>query len=469
MNHPQSAREFNSRILNYIHTNSLIKEGDVVILGVSGGADSVCLTLTLRALRTALTAACEIVHVHHGIRGPQADADASFVSELADRLNIPCRIFHVDVPSYADSHHLSVEDAARILRYECFREAVSGKENACIAVAHNLDDQAETVLFRLFRGSGIRGISGMAPLHTDSGIRVIRPLLSTSRAEIESYLSALSEGFRTDETNLLDDYSRNYIRHRLIPVINERFGHAAMERIAMTADILRETGDALDAYADSFPGRSGKGTIRLSDLRQLPSGMRKAVLLRFLEDFFPGRLGLSAAHINALDHLCIQRDGCGLVELPDGITARREYDILTIGLSEAPAVQDDQIYHLTVPSDDSVICRYIPGIGNVYIGRNADSPVVCTVALEYDKIDKGICFRTRRDGDILRISPDGHKAKSLRKLMTDMKVPAARRDGIYMLAFEDDAHVLWIPELKRADRYINAEGRNVDRLVLWIC
>ena len=176
----------------------LVKSGDVVLAGVSGGADSVCLLLMLLEYRKHCDFFLEAVHVEHGIRGDASRRDAAFVKRLCEKRGVCCRIYPVDVPAYAKGHGLGVEEAARKLRYECFREAAEDYDGrpVKIALAHHADDNAETMLFRLIRGSGIHGLYGMRPARRlAEGVTVIRPLLGMERTEIEAYLKAQGQPY----------------------------------------------------------------------------------------------------------------------------------------------------------------------------------------------------------------------------------------------------------------------------------
>lgn len=229
---------------DYILENKMIKNHSTVLVALSGGADSVCLLLLLNEIKRQcadeLDFTLEAVHVEHGIRGTESREDARFASDLCERLNIPCHVHSVDVPQYAKSRGLGLEEAARILRYEVFEEevtrilsyeafeeeagryscervATAAQNHDCyrqvvVAVAHHMEDNAETVLFQMLRGSGVKGLSGMHPVSVKNGVTYIRPLLSATRAQIEDYLKEKGQAFVTDATNTDTAYSRNRLR-----------------------------------------------------------------------------------------------------------------------------------------------------------------------------------------------------------------------------------------------------------------
>lgn len=203
----------------------MTQKGGRVIACLSGGADSVCLLRVLSELSSELHISLSAVHVNHCLRGEESDRDMRFCEELCKRLNIPLRVFHVDVTGYCESHGTSTEEGARILRYNAFEEEADRLGGAKIATAHNRGDNCETVVFNLARGTGIKGLRGIPPVRGD----IIRPLIRVTREEIEEYLGELGQEYVTDSTNLTEDYSRNIIRHKVIPVlsgINNGFGRA---------------------------------------------------------------------------------------------------------------------------------------------------------------------------------------------------------------------------------------------------
>lgn len=232
-------------VLNWIKKEKLMTEGDTVIVGLSGGADSVALLLVLLELRQRIGYTLLAIHVEHGIRGEESRKDAAFVEELCRQKNIPCRICPVNVPDYAATEGIGVEEAARILRYECYQKAAeelkqSGAGRVSIALAHHANDNAETVLFQMARGSGVHGMCGMHPKRVlGDDILIVRPLLCVSRGQIEEYLKKCGQEYRTDGTNLDINYSRNRIRHHILPelsVINEQ----AVSHINQSALLLQQ-------------------------------------------------------------------------------------------------------------------------------------------------------------------------------------------------------------------------------------
>lgn len=211
------AGRFRQKVLSFMKKNHMTDRGDSVLAAVSGGADSVCLLLLLHEMAAELGIKVFAFHMNHGIRGAEADRDERFVMELCERLNIPLTVAHEKVEEYAAERGLSGEEAGRILRYHHLGETAEKYQCAKIAVAHHEDDDAETVLLNLFRGSGLAGLSGIRPVREN----IIRPLLCVSRKEIEEYLNEQELSWCEDSTNKENDYTRNKIRNELLPWVTE--------------------------------------------------------------------------------------------------------------------------------------------------------------------------------------------------------------------------------------------------------
>ena len=194
---------------------SLFTQGDRIAVGVSGGADSVALLRFLAQVSGQFGWRLTVCHVHHGLRGTEADRDEQFVRELAGQLGLPYAVRHIDAAALALENHLSVEEAGRDARYAFFAETAG--EGGRIATAHTLDDTIETVLMNLIRGTGLHGLCGIPRIRGN----IVRPLLDVTRAEVEEYLALLGQPYCTDSTNLSDDYTRNRVRHDILPRLRE--------------------------------------------------------------------------------------------------------------------------------------------------------------------------------------------------------------------------------------------------------
>ena len=322
-------------VQDMIDQHDMLRAGERVLVGLSGGADSAALLDVMDRLSGPRGFRLRAVHVHHGIRGTEADRDAEFAASLADRLGIPFRLLKVDVPAYAAKMHLSTEEAARELRYRAFyREAESwdlteqGIRPSRIAVAHNRDDQAETVLFRLVRGTGLSGASGIPAVRD----RIIRPLLSVPRKEIEAYLSERNISCIMDSTNLEERYTRNYLRLTVLPALKAGVNEQAGEHLAEAADRFREACTYLEALGERVlsealllpEDRSGEGNTEAMDagiprselsagrLRREAMVVRKYCMRAWMARMLPGLKNVTEVHVD------------GLAGLPDGPNRKRQ-------------------------------------------------------------------------------------------------------------------------------------------------
>ncbi len=426
-----------TRVYEYIKSGRLLNEYDTVQIGVSGGADSVCLLFLLLELSQKLQIQVEAMHVHHGIRGGRADSDEEFVRLLCKKLNVPLTVRHVDAPAYAVENSLSLEEAARILRYEALCENQETK----IAVAHHRNDQAETVLFQLLRGSGIRGLGGMRPKRD----RIIRPLLCLSREEILSYLSENNIDYITDETNEDNTYSRNQIRNEVLPKLTS-IQPQAIKHIAAVADDLQQVDAYLRGRAETECGAGIHQTERGVEIEIAPFLgadfiIRRTAIALVLESLVPGRRDLQRSHIVQIAELAEKESGRE-ISLPYGMRARREGDRLVI--EREPEKAKEPMKPVAIEAGESyslqngnvLATRLIPVDKNLQIPRDT-----YTKWFDYGKIKSSLQLRNRKSGDYLCIDVQMHH-KKLQDYLVNRKIPASRRDEYLLLA--DGDHILWI-------------------------
>ena len=219
----------------------MLEPGDRVVAGISGGADSVCLLFVLLEWAKKVPMELIVVHVNHGIRA-EAASDARYVQELCERYRLPFVLVEEDIKKKALEEKCSEEEAGRRVRYHAFREAAIQYKANKIAVAHNSNDRSETMLFHLFRGSGIKGLGSILPVRDN----IIRPILGLERHEIENYLQAAGVRYCQDATNATDDYTRNRIRHHILPYAEENIVQGCVSHMSQTAEMLAETEEYLE-------------------------------------------------------------------------------------------------------------------------------------------------------------------------------------------------------------------------------
>lgn len=430
---------------NYIEKNHMIRRGDGIIAAVSGGADSVCLLHLLVDLREKYSLKLRVVHVHHGLRGEEADRDAEFTRGLCSRLRVSCQVLNAGVKEYAKNHSLSEEEAGRILRYKLLEQEAGRweRETDCpvkIAVAHHGDDSAETILYNLFRGSGLQGMGGIRPVRG----KIVRPLLCVTREEILRYLAENGLEYCQDSTNQHWDYTRNRMRHRILPEIVKEINPRASQHIRQASEKIRQADEFLQSAAAAWMNShisEDNPDLVPKELLEEAEILQAYVLRRMLAVAAGSEKDLSSRHIDAL--LDLLKGAVGRrADLPQGIRAEREYAGLKIekntGIKPAPPEHGTEI-----PLEITVFPRE-KGQENQEFPKNQ-----YTKWFDYDKIKGMLSVRTRRTGDYITLSGGGRK--SVKAYMIDEKIPAARRDSIFLLA--EGSHVLWIIGYRISEYY----------------
>jgi tRNA(Ile)-lysidine synthase len=351
----------------FIRREQLLKPGDRVAVAVSGGADSVALLRALLELSKELGIVLSVAHFHHGIRGAEADADQQFVCGLAQAFGLEMRLGSGDVPAYAHEQKVSLETGARDLRHHWFAELVRAGQADKIATAHTRDDQAETVLMRILRGSGARGLAGIFPEQGEK--HLVRPLLGIRRREVEAYLKDIGQTWRHDSTNQDLTHTRNRIRHRLLPLLEEDFNPGVRQTLADFAEVARAEADYWDREVASLlprmvrpgkPSRSGRTTsgkdsqtlaLDLVAFRALPLALQRQLLHGLAQQF---SVALEFKHIQQLVELSGGASSAKKLLLPGGIVGVRSFRELQFSHSAMTAPATDYGYSLPVPGEVSV-------------------------------------------------------------------------------------------------------------------
>ena len=410
------------KVLRYIRENDLISPGSTLVCAVSGGKDSVCLLHLMFSLQDALQIRIEAAHLNHHLRGEESDRDEAFVRELCRTLAVPLTVSHADVSGRCKETGESMEEAARVLRYRFFESL-----RKSVATAHTMDDNLETVLLNLIRGTALRGLCGIPPKRD----ALIRPMLCVSRNEVEQYLTEHGLPHVEDSSNTSDLPLRNRLRHEVIPLL-QRENPSLCESVFHMDQILRQEDAYLDAQAAfllaSSKADGGWSCCVLRDAPQAVCARAMRVILRELSIAKPSR-----AHVEALMRLIGAQNGTQTLTLPGGKTLVRAYDKLT--------VQDPSLPQAFLPQKllpDSMI--YIPEL-QLHIScrftkkyqKTANS--LCTFALKCDTIPviDTLYVRPRQTGDTIRL-PSGRK--SLKKLLIDRKVPAQQRSLVPVVSDE---------------------------------
>ena len=379
-----------NKLLKFVREQNMITPGDTVVCAVSGGADSVALLFSFYLLKEKLDIQLEAAHFNHHLRGEESDRDEAFVRELCDRYEIPLHIGSNQVKAGKKG----LEAAARDARY-AFLRSMNGK----IATAHTADDNAETVLMHLVRGTGLKGLGGITPVHGT----VIRPMLNVTRQEVEEFLEEWCLSHMEDSSNNTDAFLRNRIRHHVMPLLNAENPKIA-ENLSQMALRLRQDEEYLSRQS------SFEILPPVETLKTMHSAQRSRVLENFLKQ--SGVKEPEDSHISLAESLVFSEKPSARASFPGGVTIARNYDRLE-------ALQEQtELEEIALPCPGAVT---LPGL-----------VVTCTPAAEIVNAPDvftvnpagSITLRSRRSGDTLRL-PGG--TKSLKKLFIDRKIPAAQR------------------------------------------
>ena len=441
------------KFLKTVRKYRLISPGDRVLVAFSGGPDSVFLLKMLYETRNLLKVTLAVSHLHHGIRGYEADRDLEFSKDFARSLGIP--FFHdfVDVPAYAAEKGLSIEEAARELRYRFLEKVLEKWGGDRIATAHTLSDSVETVLFNLFRGSGPAGLAGIPP----SRGRIIRPIISFTRDEIIFVLDECKIPYVIDSTNLKLDYTRNYIRHAIIPVVKRRFPRFEAS-VASASHIFREEREFFERESERIKKSSFKfdlsGSVDVFDTKVLKSYHRAELYW-----FFHMYLKLDFIHVEEAVELIYRQQG--RLKIPGGMLIK-SYDELAVIKGE--------------------LMKLDSGVFSPPFEVNFPFPnyrIVATMTDEAEFIRDPLVFfwhepgefeiGPRKPGD--RVEIPGVGVKKLKEVFIEKKIPSWRRDLFPVV--RQGGKILWVPlvykhRFKHSHKFVKLEVKKIDERKGWI-
>lgn len=492
-----------TKVKQYVKEQNMIEWGDCLVVGVSGGADSVALLLALKEMQQQYGLKLYAVHVHHGIR-QEADADAQYVWELCELLEIPFSLYRTDIPALAKEQGLTEEEMGRVYRYQRFAEVMNQVGADKVVVAHHMDDQAETVLFHLVRGSKLSGMEGMRPVFemevNGKKLIVIRPLLSCRKAEIITWLERRNVRWQDDVTNSDNAYARNAIRNQVVPVL-QRVNSKAVEHVAEYACEMQEIQDFIRCQVQEYMREhilmKGK-VISDKELAWAETGLvsedegiccqvnrihlvrqhavlARAVLYEMLCLMSGGRKNIGSVHVQALYNLLGNQTGKRL-SLPFGVEAEVRYEMLIIRKS----LQREDV---SIVSGDDICFRWnmedmlqweqgqktieLSGKGVLklqicqrnqcdekqwkdilFMAQNSKNNY--TKYFECDTIKDALCLRATEKNDYFVMNDFGAK-KKLSRYFIDAKIPADERKNVLVLALNQE--VLWMLPMRRCEAY----------------
>lgn len=430
-----------------------------ILIGLSGGADSAALAHILKRLSAKYGFKVYAAHVNHGLRGSDADSDEEFSKRFSEELGIGFFSLRADVRAYAKERGMSEEQAGREVRYAYFERLMDEHGIGCTATAHHRNDNAETILMNFMRGSGMTGLCGI-PYRRG---RIIRPLLDVSRAEIESYCTENSIDYVTDATNLEELYTRNRIRHRLIPFIEREFNPSFAATVTKNAAVMSRDEDFINGEAMRLYGRYVKdGTIEISVLMSLHPAMQLRIV-RIMIDECCGKADVSSAVISSVMRTAAENRTGTMADINGAAAAYVAYGKLRIALRTAAASASGFSYRLS-PGDG----LYIPELGctvhaEITDGMTGDGEYFSVPGRSGDDAaDAVIEIRSRRSGD--RFTPSGMQgSKKLKDFMIDTKIPREERDSVGILTI--DGQIAWVMGYRRDGRFGFSGGRGIK---IWI-
>jgi tRNA(Ile)-lysidine synthase len=444
-------------VINTIENNKLIEKGDKILVGVSGGSDSMCLIDILKKVEKKYFISLFVVHINHMLRGKEADKDEEFVKEYCEKKNIDFHSERVDVKKYSKDNKMSIEEAARVVRYKIFNEILINNKFSKIAVAHNKNDQAETVLMRILRGTGLNGITGMDYISNN----IVRPLLDVEKDDIENYCKFNNINTILDKSNLQDIYTRNKIRLKLIPYLENEFYVDIIDRIHNMAVLLREDKEIVEnliekLYNDVLINKSkSKIILDLEVLNTFSDDEIKRLLRYTLIQLKCNVIGFEIRHYNNLLSFVREKKTGKFLNMPKNIIASISYNNFILEFNE------------TLKSKEFLKELNIPGVTNVdeinssikieFIDKDQydfDSEKKQNEFTQYFDLDlfikKKRYIRNRNNGDW--IIPYGFRGKKkIKDFFIDSKVPKYIRNEIPLIA--SDSEIIWIIGYRINNKY----------------
>jgi len=438
----------------------LIQNGDRLLAAVSGGPDSVALARVLNELarRRRLSFKWSILHVNHHLRGEEAGRDERFCRGLAEQLGVAFALEHVDVPAIREESGGSIEEVARRERLRIFEDTAKRLGSGKVALGHHADDNIETVLHRILRGTGLRGLAGIPErreLDPEQGLELIRPLLSFTREQLLGFLREMGQDFIEDSSNLSEDHTRNWIRLSLLPALEEKLGPSVRRNVQRLASHMSQANAFIDEHARNAAGQlirqEADGTVWLdaAGLAALPPAVRSGVISETVRRAGGPPQGIVTAHHDAISS--ILGAGAGEVPLPGGLLVRLESGGLLLSHARQEEAPLQQVT-LSVPGEVA-----LPD-GRTISSAEATPPPPSleeirrlsktTAYLDLDAVSPPLCVRGPRPGDRLQAIglPGQQKVKDL---LINSKVPRSARKSFPLVV--DQKQIVWVVGLRLAD------------------
>lgn len=441
------------KVLSTINKHNLIQKGDKIVLGLSGGPDSVCLLHVLNRLKKDFNIEIYAAHLNHQIRGIEAQKDALYVSKLCEDMGIIFFVKSINVPKYCENEGLSLEEGARKLRYEMFYEIKDKIKANKIAIGHNLNDQAETVMMRIMRGTGLKGLKGIDYIRDNC---IIRPILDVERNEIEEYCEAYNLNPRIDKTNLENIYTRNKIRLDLLPYMKDNFNSNVIESIVRMSNSLKSDNDYIEKEAEakfrevSNIKEKGFVEINLDDFVCLHDAIKVRVLRNSIKHILGDTNFVDQRHIEDIMSLEDNSKVNKMLTLPRNIFVYRKKD--SIILTNEEIVNEEIEFYYNVPSNGFIKIKELKQIIETqvmsidrYKSMKLDNS---SKGFDFNKVKGGIVIRSRRQGDKIKLAMGSKKVKDL---FIDLKIPREERCKIPIIT--DSEGITCVGDYKISENY----------------
>ncbi len=448
----QEKHTFIEKVRTTIAKYSMLSRGDMVLVGLSGGPDSVCLLTVLHKLKDEFHSKLHAVYVDHGLRPGETPDEIAFCRKLCDGLSVPLIVRSIDVKAYAKEQGMNKQEAARELRYKAFDEVFADLKASRLAMGHTADDQVETFLMRFFRGSGPVGLGGIPPVRA----RIIRPLIEIERSQIEAFLDEEQINFMVDSSNVKEDYLRNKLRLLVMPVIR-KMNPGIVRTVSRTMDVLREEEKYFDLIVTMTLMKliSRKTELRIELFLTPMESMEKVILRRVLRraiDETKGLRGMEFIHIEGIIDLIKKGRHGDRLSLPKGLRVVKTYSTLVM-TSEPP--QRLKALTLTVPGE--VVLKEIRATIVASAEERVDSSGdgKTKAVFDADKAGALLTVRPREKGDVFYPLGFGKK-KKLQDFFVDEKVPRDERDAIPIIV--SGGNIVWIAGYRGDERFKVTEG-----------
>jgi len=455
------------KVLDTVKRYNMIETNDNIVLGLSGGADSVCLLYVLLELREKFNLNIIATHINHGLREDEAKRDEDFIKNLCLRLNVQVKVFNYPVAKEAKEKKLTIEEAGRLIRYSVFEKVLKEEGRGKIAVAHNYNDQAETVIMNFFRGSGLKGLSGIPPVRGE----IIRPLINTPRSKIEEFCKNNNINFVIDSSNNSLNYTRNKIRLPLLSYIMKEFNPSIIDTLSRSAEIFSTEDDYINIQANAAYEKcvSMNDDIKVIDLQEFSlnhEALQRRIVRKIFFSFAGTLNNFSNKHINMVMSMASGNTGKS-INLPYNLKIEKSYEKLFI--SKVGNIHQDYLYKVELGS------FFYVNVLNAYISCTQEKVLLkkgftntFTKVFNYDKISQGMILRNRKPSDKIYIKSVGHK--KVKNYFIDKKIARNERDIIPLLM--DNENVMWImPYLSKQNYETVSEtyiAKNTDKNKIYI-